>query len=363
MSKSKGEPLSSSERDWAERAVERGVLTRAELKQALAVRSASDPDAPLDVLLVSLGFMNEEEVEGLGQATPVLPAGGAPGGPEEVVQIYGSSTVLEPLGRGPSGPVYLALHGDSGRRVALKVIPANALNRPFLARFSANARLALGLVHPRAARVLDAGVQGDALYVASELVTGPTLLESVRSEGPLPAVRAADVLAQAAGALEAAHAIGLPHGNLKPENVFLPGKVDVKVTDFGLGRGDPEFLKEHADQAGSIVFSLAPEQWIRGTVPASDFYALGVLWHLMLTGKYPFEHRWTREIRKMHEQADPPAPSSLARGVPRAADPLAARLLEKAPARRLSSVPELLRALAAVQSPRPPLRRSARRRG
>jgi serine/threonine-protein kinase len=355
VSQTKGEPLSASERAWAERAIRRGLLTPAHLKQAVAARAAAEPDAPIEVVLVSLGFLAEDDLEGLGRTTRRIPILAAPGGGDQFVQLYGACTVLEPLGRGPCGPVYRAIHGESGRTVALKVIPDNALNRPFAKRFSTSVALALGVSHPRVAEVLDGGVQEGAVFAATEFLEGATLLEAVHSEGPMKVDRAADLLAQVAGGLRAAHAAGLLHGNLKPENVFFTADGGVKVTDFGLGRGDPEYLQEHADQAGSLVFSLAPEQWSRGTTAASDFYALGILWQFMLTGRFPFQHRWTREIRKMHEQAEPPP-------LPGAAGGISRKLLEKNPARRLASADRLIEALASLHAGRAAPRLRLRRR-
>ncbi|MFN3486552.1 MAG: hypothetical protein ACK44W_13875, partial [Planctomycetota bacterium] len=140
--------LSGEERAWVERALRRRRVTPEQIREAVEVRAKSeDPAAPLEVVLVSLGYLREEDVEALGRTTGRVPVLLAAPEPAELVEIYGSCTVLEPLGRGPSGPVYLALHGDSGRRVALKIIPDNALNRPFRRRFARHAQMALQLSH------------------------------------------------------------------------------------------------------------------------------------------------------------------------------------------------------------------------
>jgi len=323
-----GGAISAAERAWAERAVKRGVLTPLQLRKALLARESGDPKASLESVLLSLGYLKPPDVESLGRTTRRIPKQPAPKPAEEIVPIYGSCTVLEPLGRGPCGSVYAALHGETGAKVALKVIAPNALNRPFFPRFMASVRLALSLRHPASARGIDAGIQDGALFVALELVQGTTLAEFVRSNGPLAAEQAGRVLAQVAGALGDAHAKGLVHANLKPENVFITGRFDVKITDYGLGRADATFLKDHADKAGSIVYSLAPEQWSRESLPASDVYACGILWYFMLTGRFPYESRWFQDIRKKHEISDPPLP-------PGVSDPaLYERLLAKDPTDR-----------------------------
>ncbi len=346
-----GGPISASERAWAERAVKSGLLTPVQVRKALVAREESDPKAPLEVVLVSLGYLQEPDVDELCRTTRRIPKLSAPKPKEaeEIVAIYGSCTVLEPVGRGPCGSVYIAMHGDTGARLALKVISPNALNRPFFPRFMGSVRLSLGLRHPASARVVDAGIQDGALYVASQFQQGIPLAEFVRSNGPLAPVQASTVLVQAAGALQEAHAAGLVHGNLKPENLFITGRMEIRITDYGLGRADSAFLKDHADKAGSIVYSLAPEQWSRESVPASDLYALGVLWHFMLTGRFPFESRWFQDIREKHENADPPEPPG--------ADPaLYARLLAKDPAAR-PSPREMAEALAPVRRARKAARR------
>ena len=343
-----GGSVSAAERGWIERAVGRGALTPLQVRKILIARDGHGPEVPLEVVAVSLGYLKESDLEALE----------APSAPEEIVQIYGSCTVMEHLGRGPCGSVYAAIHGDSGARVALKIIASNALNRPFFSRFMESSRRALALTHPAIVRVVDTGVQDGSLYVASWLVQGTTLLEFVRSNGPLDLDPAASILRQVVEALGEAHAAGLVHGNLKPENVFLAGRLEAKITDFGLGRADVTFLKEHADQAGSIVFSLAPEQWNHEAVPASDFYACGVLWHFMLTGRFPFEGRSCQEIRKKHEKTPPPAPSASRAGIPRPADALAARLLAKDPEDRPASAAGIVEALGSLHRARPARRRS-----
>jgi serine/threonine-protein kinase len=345
--------LSDVERAWVDRAIRRGLVRLAQVERAIAVRSAHDPDAPIEIVLVSLGFLKEDELDTLGRTTRRMAAPAKPvAEPDVLVELWGSCTVLEPLGRGPTGPVYLALHGDTGRKVALKIVPPNALNRPFMRVFSRSVQIALGLKHPRAAKVIDGGLQNGSLYVAVELLKGTTLLEFVRTNGPMPADQAAALLAQVAGAVQAGHGLGLLHGNLKPENVFLTGKLEVKLTDYGLGRGHAEYLRNHADKAGTLVYSLAPEQWSAEPVPASDFYQLGVLWQFMLTGRYPFEGRAFLEVRRKHERSPPPPPSSVVPGIPASADSVAAALLEKEPGRRLASLSALLEALGHVGTPR-----------
>jgi len=370
--------LSGLEKLLADLAVRKGHITRSQLNVALSARASSDPGAPLDVFLVSLGFIDQEKADELLQVVRGLvdpeespapvkspppplrkaapppprkaaaPAPARPAAPpppkdsaaedEEALTIVGSSTILEPIGRGPSGTVYRAFHGDLRRDVALKMIPANALNKPFLDQFGGRARRLCGLVHPNIARVIEVVDRPDGLFIASELVSGITLLDHVRRNRTLEVGQAVHVLKQIGLALHAVHKTKAIHGNLKAENVFLVGGLDVKLTDFGLARDDPEFLKTHADLAGSILHIMPPEQWRREAIPQSDLYACGVLWHFMLTGTFPFTGKGYLVTRQNHEEGIAPLPTECRKNLPPGADVLFKSLSHKDVSRRYPNV-------------------------
>jgi serine/threonine protein kinase len=324
----------------ADLAVRMGFLTRKQLTVALDTRSAADPNVPLDVMLVSLGFLEEVQAEELLKAvgraapekkkSPVPPPRRRPpaafkphSSPDDsVARIVGAATLIEPIGRGPSGRVYRAFHGELECEVVVKEIPANPLNEPFLEKFSKRARLLCDLEHPNVARVLEIVDRPESLFIVSEMVEGVTLLEHLRQNQVLEPAQAIPILRQIGMGLQAAHRAGAVHGNLKAENVLLTEGMGVKLTDFGLGRDDPEFLKTHADLAGTILHVLAPEQWSREAVPASDLYACGVLWHFMLTGQFPFTGKGYGVTRQNHEQGTARPPSECRDDLPSGADVL-----------------------------------------
>ena len=344
-----GSTRSSVERRLVDLAVERGYLTRGQVDKCLGARASADASAPLDVIAVSMGYLTNEDAEELVRdaresAPPSPPAEPKPEPEAEVeeVKIYGASTVVEPIGRGPSGTVYKAFHGGLLREVALKVIRVNPLNKPFLGLFKERAGRVQDLEHPNIARVHEVGEQPDAVYVSSELVDGVGLLDFVKGIGVLAPAQAISVLRQVALALEAAHEAGAMHGNVKPENVLLVGDGAIKVTDFGLARDETKFVKDHADLTGSLVHSMAPEQWNGDTVPASDLYACGALWYLMLTGKVVFETRCYIDLRKKHESALPKAPTKVRSDLPPEVDLIAATLLQKDPEKRYAGPRALL---------------------
>jgi eukaryotic-like serine/threonine-protein kinase len=116
----------------------------------------------------------------------------------------------------------------------------------------------------------------------------------------------------------------------------------VKIADFGHARANPAWLRSNADKSGSLVYSMAPEQWHQAPLPATDLYQCGVLWFLLLTGDFPFKGKTFIEIRRKHEEEDAPNPSSSATGaLPAGADALARKLLRKNPQDRYASVAEL----------------------
>lgn len=336
---SDSEGLKGPERIFADLAVRMGFLTRKQLAVALDTRRAADPDAPLDAMLVSLGFLEPEQAEELAKAVgraapekkrspthaPRKPAHAVPkshGSDDSVARIVGAATLIEPIGRGPTGRVYRAFHGELECEVAVKEIPCNPLNLPFMSRFAERAALVRDVDHPNIARVHEIVDRPEAVFIVSELVEGVTLAEHLRQNQTLEPAQAIPILRQIGMGLQAAHRAGAVHGNLKPENVLLTGGMEVKLTDFGLGRDEPEFLKTHSDLAGSILHVLAPEQWSKEAIPATDLYACGVVWHFMLTGQYPFTGKGYGVTRQNHEQGTARPPSECRDDLPPGVDVL-----------------------------------------
>src|SRR5205085_477028 len=148
----------------------------------------------------------------------------------------GAYNVLEKLGSGGMGTIYLAKDARLGRRVALKILPAHfARDEEFVRRFELEARAASSLNHPNIITVHEIGESQGRRFIVTELVEGRTLREAL-AEGPLPVRDALDVCAQVAGALAKAHAAGIVHRDVKPENVMVDEDGHVKVLDFGIAK-------------------------------------------------------------------------------------------------------------------------------
>jgi serine/threonine protein kinase len=200
-----------------------------------------------------------------------------------------------PLGRGGMGVVWRAQDGVLGREVAVKevVFPPTMTDqerRQAQARVLREARAAARLNHPGAVTLYDVVRDQGGTFIVMELVAAPTLADLVRASGPLPVERVAEIGAQLASTLEAAHAAGIVHRDVKPGNVMIPERGMVKLADFGIAwlQGDPQ-LTSTGLVIGSPAY-MAPEQ-ARGeeSGPAADLWALGATMVYAVEAEPPFD--------------------------------------------------------------------------
>jgi CheY-like chemotaxis protein len=262
------------------------------------------------------------------------------------------------IGRGGMGVVYRAHHINLERRAAVKIIaPDLAESSGFRERFSREARIAAGLQHPNIVTVYDAGEVDGTLYLAMQLVDGADLAAMLRAEGRLRPYRAIDVCRQIAAALDAAHAQGLIHRDVKPANVLIEGRI-AYLTDFGLTKrleGTHAPLTRAGDVVGTIHY-VAPEQIEGGTVSArTDVYSLGCLLYHCLTGQVPFARDTDVGVIYAHLSEDPPRPSRVRADLPEGLDAVIAKGLDKSPERRFPSCGDLMAAARAAVDAAGPL--------
>lgn len=251
------------------------------------------------------------------------------------------------LGRGGMGVVYLATQLSLERPVALKVIAPELAEEPgFRARFQREARLAASIDHPNVIPVYEAGAQGSALYLTMRFVDGTDLNALIRRGGRLDPAHAAHVVSQVGAALDAAHARGLVHRDVKPQNVLLcgpRGREHAYLTDFGLVKRSASVgsLTRTGGWVGTIDY-IAPEQ-LRGEPVdgRADVYSLGCVLFEALTGRAPFLRE--REVATLwaHIADPPPVASELAPDVPEELDGVIRRALAKSPDERYASAGEL----------------------
>jgi hypothetical protein len=265
---------------------------------------------------------------------------------------FGGYRIERTLGRGGMGIVYLAREVRLDRRVALKVIRPEIADDPtFRARFRSESLTAAAIEHPHVVTVFGAGERDGLLYVSMRYMPGRDLGRIVAGEGPLPAESAAALIDQVASGLDAVHAGGLVHRDVKPGNVIVTrgdGGDAAYLADFGLAKAiaATSGLTATGELIGTIDY-VAPEQIEGRRVDArTDVYALGCVLFHAVTGQVPYPQ--PESSAKMWAHLNEPPPGT-GRGS-RALDPVIRRAMAKDPADRFPSAGDLGRAaLAAVR--------------
>jgi Protein kinase domain/Domain of unknown function (DUF4440) len=251
-------------------------------------------------------------------------------------------------GRGGMGVVYRATELSLGRPVALKLLPPErAGDREFRERFQRESRMAASIDHPNVVPVYAAGEHDGSLYLVMRYVGGTDLHALLRDEGQLEPARATELVAQLASALDAAHAAGLVHRDVKPANVLLAGN-HAYLSDFGLTRlaGSDTSLTGSGQWIGTVEY-CSPEQLRGGRTDArADVYSLGCVLFAALCGRPPFAQGTVPATMLAHLHDPPPLPSSL--GAPHEFDRVIARALAKQPSDRYPSAGDLGRAALAA---------------
>jgi serine/threonine protein kinase len=263
------------------------------------------------------------------------------------------------LGRGGMGILYLAVEPGLDRHVALKLIaPEAAADEVFAQRFAEESRIAASIEHPNVVPIYAAGEEGGVPFIAMRYVAGSDLSRRIAREGRLTPERAVALIAQVGAGLDAIHAAGLVHRDVKPANVLLSGGEGADhayITDFGVARNVA--TQSGLTQTGRFVGTLdyvAPEQISGGAVDARvDVYALGCLLFKLLTGEVPYPREGEAARLYAHLNDPPPAPSLYAPEVSMALDDVVVRAMSKQPDDRHPSAGDLGRAAVAALSGAP----------
>jgi serine/threonine-protein kinase len=263
-----------------------------------------------------------------------------------VGQTIAKYQVLDRVGRGGMGTVYRAIDGTLHRDVAIKVLNAE-LNDPEVARrFRAEAVTVARLNHPGIATIYELFQHEGQWLMVMEFVRGETVERMVSRLGPLSPPRAADICMQTLDALAHAHSLGVVHRDLKPANLMVTESGAIKVMDFGIARvAGSEHLTRAGFMLGTPAF-MAPEQ-VRGQEidARTDLYALGVLFHHLITAKLPFRGDTAIALAqsRLHEQPTPVAQHRS--NVPEWVDAVALRALARSPADRFQTAEAFKEAL------------------
>jgi CheY-like chemotaxis protein/predicted Ser/Thr protein kinase len=279
-------------------------------------------------------------------------------------KVIAGYRIEERVGRGGMGVVYSAEHLNLRRRAAIKIIaPDLAESEGFRERFTREARIAAALQHPNIVTVYDAGEVDGILYLAMQYIEGNDLAAILRKDGRLRPYRAIDVCRQVASALDAAHAMGLIHRDVKPANVLIEGRTAF-LTDFGLTKrtdGTHTELTRAGDVVGTIHY-VAPEQIEGAQVSArSDVYSLGCLLYHCLTGQVPFSRDTDVAVIYAHLSEPPPSLTALRPELAAGLDGVIAKALDKSPDRRFPTCTDLVNAARGVIDAAGPLDTAAPR--
>lgn len=262
--------------------------------------------------------------------------------------VAGEYSLERELGRGGMGIVYLAREVQLDRLVAIKVLPESLAARADIReRFMREARMAASLSHPHIVPIYRVGESKGFVFFAMAYVNGETLGERLRTRGPLPPSVATRLMREVAWALSYAHGRGIVHRDIKPDNILIEAETGrALVTDFGIARGAEETALSDPGRVMGTAHFMSPEQASNAPLDGrSDFYALGVVGYLALSGKLPFDAPSVPAllIKQVSEQPTPVA--AVAPALPRGLALVIDRCLRKSPDERFASGEELAEAL------------------
>jgi serine/threonine protein kinase len=258
---------------------------------------------------------------------------------------FGKYNITHLLGKGGMGEVYEAYDTDKGRTVALKILADQFSNdAAFRTRFQRESRAAAVLQEPHVIPIHDWGEIDGSLYIDMRLVHGQTLLDLIE-KGPLEPSRAVSIISQVGAALDAAHAEGLIHRDIKPQNIIITPADFAYLVDFGIAEASGETrLTTAGSQIGTLNY-MAPERFRdQNSTSAVDVYSLACVLYESLTGEIPFTRDSLENLVAAHIASPPPRPSEANARLPVAFDDVIARGMAKDPDDRYGTAGGLGRA-------------------
>ena len=263
----------------------------------------------------------------------------------------GPYTIEERIALGGMAAIYRARQPNTGRDLAVKVLPLNLAGDPKLvARFEREAQVLASLQHPHILPLFDFGRDGEWLYFVTPLIPHGDLGEYLLRYGealPMPEIRR--IFLQLTDALDCAHTGGIVHRDLKPANVLMDARGDCLLSDFGIAKMEGTAALTSVGTALGTPEYMSPEQGTGKSVDSrSDLYALGVILFELATGKLPFNANTATEVLLKHVEEKPPSPRALNPSIPEALEQVILKALAKSPAERYQTAAALGGAVAAA---------------
>lgn len=273
----------------------------------------------------------------------------------------GSCEIMEKLGEGGMGVVFKARHITLNKDVALKILSPALMGETHKKRFLREARAAAKLEHPNIVTVYDAGEFEGYNYIIMQYIDGESIGDMLTKAGKVDQLKAVRIIKDAAKALSVAHKAGMIHRDIKPDNIMLTRKGEVKVADFGLVKSAD--VEKDLSLSKSLLMGtphyMAPEQFEgKPPDPRVDIYSLGVTFFELVTGKKPFDGKTAFKIMEAHLRQEPPKPETLAKEISPTVSRIILKMLAKEPDKRYQTVDELIkdleRAEAVLTGAKPP---------
>ncbi|MFN8614158.1 MAG: protein kinase [Vulcanimicrobiota bacterium] len=266
-------------------------------------------------------------------------------------ETIGNYKVVRELGRGAMGVVYLCLHPNLGRQVAVKVLPAHiAEEADFLERFRREGEMAARLRHPNIVQVHDFASEAGQYYIVMEFLGSRTLKDGATRS----LAEACRLIDQLLSALEHAHENGVVHRDLKPSNILISDRDQVALTDFGIAQSAANQRLTQTGMALGTPEYMAPEQFDGRADARSDLYAVGIILYELLTGFTPFRADTLTEVMKNQLLKTPEPLCEVDFTIPASLSAVVSRALAKKPEDRFQSASEMRQAIGeALRNPQP----------